>query len=226
MAAPVYWLTRTKGTCGIPCLFRTSGLDTTGSWRRLDSWQGCGMERLFGIQEGSRESVLSNDKDIQIQWREDTEGGNEAENEDLTWLPTTNLKEDTGRLRTLSPHFIILSITGLVELREHQLLRYLGHTYHLAADGDGFRNHLHIYFEVGHTERHEGFPRAFANRLWVCKLERNAKAFQPTSSLKPKAAGAQQSQMSSLKKEEDKDFWQASGVLFCQHPMDASCIRT
>lgn len=164
------------------------------------------MGRLFGIQEGSRESVVSNDKDIQIQWREDTEGGNEAENEDLTWLPTTNLKGETGRLRMLSPLLIILSITGLVEPREHQLLRYLGRTYHLAADGDGFCNHLHIYFEVGHTERHEGFPWAFSNRLWVCKLERNAKAFQTTSSVKPKAAGAQSSQMSSLKQEEDKDF--------------------
>lgn len=119
------------------------------------------MERLFGIQEGSRESVLSNDKDIQIQWREDTEGGNEAENEDLTWLPTTNLKEETGRLRTLSPHFIILSITGPLELREHQPLCYLGRAYHL-ADGDEFYNHLHVYFEVGHTERHEGFPWALA----------------------------------------------------------------
>lgn len=163
------------------------------------------MERLSGIQEGSRESVLSNDRDIQIEWREDTEGRNEAENEDLTWLPTTHLNEETGRLRTLSLHFIILSITGLLELREHQLLRYLGRTYHLVADGDGFRNHLHVYFEVGHTERHKGFPQALPTVTGFANWRERLKHLQSTSSLKPKATGVQQSQMSSLKKEEYKD---------------------
>lgn len=112
----------------------------------------------------------------------------------LTWLSTVNLKEQTRRSRTLTLHFIILSVTGLVELSEHHC--HAPGTSPLAADRDGVCKHLSFSSEVVHTaaERREGFPQDFGQLSGFAHWRKVLKQFQFTSFRKPKAYTANASE--------------------------------